>query len=318
MNSPETKSKKNGFFDILKKIFYVLIFIQIVPVMFYNLKKQTEDAFDIKTQVGELTIKEMILDSSGYVRKIRSFLKDDDIKALLVKINSPGGVPGTAQSIFNEMLKFKEKKPIVILVENVCASAAYYIAAAGTTIISAPSALVGSIGNFMRIPNVKKLIESWKIDVKFIKTGKYKTMGSPFTDSKPEEIAFLQTLSDEIYNQFITDMAKARKLDKKKHTVWADGKIFTGTQALKLKLIDQIGSLSEAINEIKKLAKVDPKKEISFVRYKSLTGWKKLVYGDDEDNNSQGFMTSVANFVSEVIDKVMLRQQIKFSNIEIN
>jgi len=272
-----------------------------------NIKKYIQEAITPRTQVGYLTIRGLMEDSSFHVKKIHKFLKDPNIKALFLKISSPGGLPGTSQALFNELNKFKKEKPVVALIENVCASAAYYAACASNHVICAPSALVGSIGVFLTLPNIKELLEGWKIKFDFVQTGKFKTAGSPLRDSTPEELLYLQKISDDTYNQFIKDVAQSRNLDLQKHKVWADGKVFTGNQALKLNLIDQLGSRQDAIDTIKKLANIET--EIKFVKPKQPSGLMRL-FGTTDDENSEGpeFSSHIATFLSNVWSKFVARQ----------
>ena len=318
MNSNEQKPKKFSFYNMLKTLFFLLITIQLVSMMFTNVRKTIQETIQPKTPVGHLTIKGFIGDSNFYVKKIRSFAKKSEIKALLIKINSPGGIPGSSQAIFNELTKFKEKKPVVVLVENVCASAAYYIAAASNHIIANPSSLIGSIGNFAQLPNIKGLMDDWKVKFKFIQSGKYKTAGNPFSDTTEEEEKYLQQLSDDIYEQFVSDVSKSRKLKKLDYKQWSDGKVFTGTQALKLKLIDQTGSLDEAITEIKKLAEIPEEEDIKFIKHRAPSGLMKFLKGDEDSEENSHFSSCLANFFSNVIDKTIEKQQMKAKAIEIN
>jgi len=318
MNANKSSFKKITFYGALKILFLLLIIIQLIPMVFNNLKKAVKEIIQPKVSVGHLTIKGFIGDSSFCVRKIRSFAKNPEIKALLIKINSPGGMPGSSQAIFNELSKFKEKKPVVVLVENVCASAAYYIAAASNSIIASPSSLVGSIGNFAQLPNVKGLMDDWKIKFRFIKSGKYKVAGNPFTESSKEEIEYLQHLSDDIYEQFISDVAKSRNLKKTDQIQWADGRVFTGIQALKLKLIDQTGSIDEAITEIKRLAEIPEEEEIRFIKHRAPSEIMKFLKGEEDSEDDSYFSSFMASVFNSVIDKILKKQQLNTKVIEFN
>jgi len=293
------KSRSEKFFSFIKNLFIVLLFLQFAPMVITGLKTTFEDLASPKVHVGYLAINGMIDNSTHYVKNIDKFLQDPDIKALLVKINSPGGFPGSAQAVFNELKRFKKSKPVVVLVENACASGAYYIAAGANTIIANPSSLVGSIGVLMQLPNVKELLESWKIHVQYVQSGTYKTAGSPVKALSPQEKEYLQQLSDDNYRQFIKDMAQARGLNLKDHKKWADGQIFTGTQALQLILIDKIGSFSDAREEIKKLAKVD--EDIKLIAPKGQSGFLSMFASDDELGQDP---MSWSDFISEVASKV--------------
>lgn len=310
------RSRSETFFTIAKGLFFVLLILQFAPPIISNFKTSIEDAVS-KSRVGCITIKGILTDSSFYVKKIDDFLKASDIKGLIVKINSPGGLPGTAQAIFMELNRFKQKKPVVIVVENMCASAAYYIAASGNRIICAPSSLIGSVGVLAELPNVKDLLNSWKIKFSYVQSGAYKTAGSPLTDMKAEERIYLQQLCDDNYQQFIKDVAKSRGLLVKDYKQWADGKVFSGTQALKLKLVDQIGSLNDGIEVMKKLANIQD--DVRLVKAKRLRGIARLFSSGDEDGGmrSEAFSEMTASFISSVYSKFVQHQTIANSQLQI-
>jgi len=306
VNEEKTK-ETGGFFNIIKKLFWLLLLIQFAPMVFTNVKKYFKEAITPRTHVGSLKVKGFIGNADFYVKKIHKFLKDPEIKALFLKIDSPGGLPGSSQAIFNELKKFKQEKPVVVFVENICASGGYYIAAAADHIVTTPSALVGSIGVLLNLPNIKELLNNWNVKFDYIQSGKFKTAGSPLKDPTSEELEYLQKLSDVNYKQFLKDISQSRSLNEKDFKVWADGKVFVGTEALKLKLIDQIGSYQEAIDEIKKLAQIET--EIKFIKPKTISGLAKLFYGEEEnDYDNSGFSSKTANFVNKVYLKFMEKQ----------
>lgn len=303
MSEQQKEVKKKGFFEIIKNLFWLLLFLQVAPVFFSGLRKTLEEAVAPKTQIGYLSVNGVIADSTFYVNNIQRFLKAPEIKALLIKIDSPGGFPGSAQAIFSALKRFKEKKPVVAFIENMGTSAAYNIAVATNHIVASPSALVGSIGVWMQIPpNIEKLAEDWKITFRTIQSGSYKTSGSPFKAMTPEEKAHLQSVSDDSYNQFVKDIATSRNLSVKDHKIWADGKVFTGNQALKLKLIDQIGSQQDAIEKLKKEAVIE--EEIRLVKPKQPSKFAQLFGGAEDTGNEPSFSSFIASFVAEVVQKV--------------
>ena len=301
--SNKAGEKKTGFFDIIKNLFWLLIFLQFAPVIFTNLKTMLEDVVSPKTHIGYLKVNGVISDSSFYLKNIKKFLEADYIKALLIQINSPGGFPGTTQTIFSQLKEFKTKKPIIAFIENIGTSAGYNVALASNHIVATPSALVGSIGVWLQLPpNVKGLADDWKIKFRTIQSGKYKTSGSPFKPLTPEERAHLQMVSDDSYHQFVSDVAKARGLSVKNHTVWADGKVFTGNQALKLKLIDSIGSRQDAIEKLKKEAIIEG--EIKLVSPRRPSALMRMFGGEDGGNSDSSFSSVVASFIVNVYGKL--------------
>lgn len=301
--SNKREKKKMGFFDIIKNLFWLLIFLQFAPIVFSNLKKTVEESVAPKTKVGYMKVGNVIADSTFYVKNIKKYLKDPNIKALLLKIDSPGGLPGTAQTIFSEIKKFKEKKPVIAFIENIGASAAYNIAIACNHIVASPSALVGSIGVWLSVPpNIKDLAESWKIRFRTIKSGKFKTAGSPFKSMSPEERAYLQNVSDESYKQFVKTVASNRKLSPKNHEKWANGRIFTGNQALALKLIDQVGSESDAIEMLKKQAMIEG--EVKLIQPRRPSRLMRLISSEEGADTETNLSSITANFIFDVISKI--------------
>ena len=209
---------------------------------------------------------------------LNHFFAQPDIKAILLKIESPGGAAGTSEAIFYELIRLKKEypqKPVVVLTENVCASAAYNIACAADHIVASPSAVIGSIGaNFRYLFQLKDFIEQYKIKYLAVKGGKFKSTTDPFVDMTPEEQAMLQNVVDDSYQLLIARIAQQRKLSPETSSLWADGRLFNGNQALNLGLIDEVGSLSNAIAKLKEKALIDRK--IEWVKPPKTSTWDRL------------------------------------------
>jgi protease-4 len=268
--------------------------------------------------VGSLKIG--TIDSTRFIiKQIHKFQKKPEVKALLLKIQSPGGLPGTSQAIFNELKKFKEEKPVVVLVDDLCASGGYYVACMANQIIANPSSLVGSIGSKWVLPNIEKLLERFNVKVDEIKSGKYKTLLSMTRERTPEETQLLQELSDDTYQQFISDVAKERGLDIKDKAIWADGKIFTGNQALKLKLVDKLGSLSDAKEVITNLLVekgVTVEGKIKLIHPRGPSPLSKLLGGEaSEDEDQQSFSANAANLLSRIWNRFCTRLSSKTATL---
>jgi len=305
-NEPKRFNAANVW-TILKNLLVVLFILQFAPMVFTNFKTALTDSLYPKSAVGYLTVNSFIADSSYYVKKIDEFSKDSDIKALLIKINSPGGYSGSSQAIFSELKRFKKNKPVVAFIENMGASGAYYVAMAANTIVASPISLVGSIGVFLEIPNVKDLLNSWKVHYRYVQSGTYKTVGSMMKDINPQELAYLQSMTDDQYKQFVADVATSRHLNANDHKVWADGKAFTGNQALKLRLIDKLGSFSDALDEVKRVANI--KEEIKLIQPKRPSNIARLIGGDDDFGQDQMTLSDqVAGFLSDVCAKFQALQ----------
>lgn len=310
--APQNKpSKSDIFFKYVKNIFILLIVLQFAPIVFDSLKKTIEESLSPKIQIGYLPIYGVLSDASYYEKKIDNYTKSSDIKGLILKIDSPGGLPGTSQAIFGALKKCKEKKPVVVVVENVCASGAYYAAIASNHIICNPSSLIGSVGVLASLPNVKDLLTSWKVKFNYIQSGTYKTAGSPLKDASEDELTYLQEQSNDMYKQFIKDVAASRKISEKEFTTWADGKVFTGNQALKLKLVDKLGSFQDGVSEMKKLLNIDEETEINLVKPKRPSSLMRLLSGDADYgiDMKSSLAERFACFASDVYNKFLMQQR---------
>jgi len=178
---------------------------------------------------------------------------DPAIKAIIFKVNSPGGVVGASQEIA-EVIRDSEV-PVVVFAGDMVASGAYYFASQADKIVAKPGSLVGSIGVIVQVPNLAGLYEKLGIDIQTIKSGKNKDMFQ--RDLTAEEREKLQALSDESYRQFVSDVAKGRKLKESKVLELATGELFNATTAKKHGLVDEIGGYQAAIDAAAKLAKIE-------------------------------------------------------------
>jgi protease IV len=175
--------------------------------------------------------------------------KDPNIKAIVVRVNSPGGSPAGSQEIYHAIMRVKTeyKKPVIISMGDVAASGGYYVSCAANTIFADSATLTGSIGVIMNMLNYTGLFNKVGLEAVTLKSGKFKDIGSPYRKMQPEEQAILQSAIDDLFQQFISDVAVGRNMKLEEVVKLADGRVFTGEQAVKLKLIDKIGGLQDAI-----------------------------------------------------------------------
>lgn len=298
----KTTARPTTFWDIIKNIFLVLLILQIAPGMISGIKKQYTRLFELNTQVAVLPITGALYDSTAITKQLHTFFKDTSIKAILLKIESPGSAAGTGQAIYHEILQLKKEhpKPVIVLIENVCASGGYYIASASDYIVASGAATVGSIGTYMPLMKLKDFIEQFKVYYNPIKSGDYKTVTDPFVDKTPEERELLQGLATDIYDQFTTDIANSRKLALTDIKVWANGKIFTARQAQKLGLIDELGSAHTAERVIKEKALIEG--TIEWVYPPKQGGFASLFSGSSDDNDGsmfENFMNSLFTHIEK-------------------
>jgi signal peptide peptidase SppA, 36K type len=174
---------------------------------------------------------------------------DDQVRAVVLRINSPGGTVTASDVLFHEITRFKERRkvPVVASILDVGASGGYYVALAADRIFAHPTTVTGSIGVLMLTVNASGLLEKIGVSASYVTSGAFKDMGSPFRALRPEERALFQDLIDGFYGRFVGLVAQSRKIDEARVRAFADGRIYTAGEALSLGLIDQVGYLEDAI-----------------------------------------------------------------------
>jgi len=202
-----------------------------------------------KNVLGLVEIKGVILSGKPFVDEIERFRKIANIKAIIVRIDSPGGAVAPSQEVYEAIHRAREEKPVFSSMGSVAASGGYYIACATDKIYANPGTLTGSIGVAMQLRNVEALFSKIGINNPIIKSGKFKDVGSPYRKMTPKESQYLQNVSDDIYEQFVEAVAKGRHLKREKAEELADGKVYTGKKAKELGLVDELGGLQTAIRE---------------------------------------------------------------------
>ena len=236
----------------------------------------TSSRFAFGDKIAIVEIRGVIAQSSEIIEEIHQYLEDDGVKAIILRIDSPGGGVGPSQEIHREILKVKEKKKIVTSMGSVAASGGYYIACASDLIVANPGTITGSIGVLMEFTNIEELFKKIGIKGVVLKSGEHKDIGSPFREMTPEEKMIIQEVIDNVHQQFIKAVAEGRKLDRMKVTQIADGRILTGEQAKQLGLVDQIGNLDDAIDATAKLVGIEGKPNILYPK-KKFSIWELLI-----------------------------------------
>lgn len=244
-------------------ILFLLIFIFLAGIG-SGLLLSGDSSFSSGDKVAVLRVKDVILDSQIYLESLDAIAKDDGVKALVVRIDSPGGAVGASQEIFSELKELGKELPIVASIGGIGASGGYYIACAAQKIYANPGAITGSIGVIAQFASYEKLLNWAMIDVEIIKSGKYKDVGSSFRKMNEADKQYIQQLIDNVYEQFKSVVADARDLDTKQIDKVADGKIYTGEQALNLKLIDELGTINDAIRMAGDLGGIEGKPEVIY------------------------------------------------------
>jgi protease-4 len=198
-------------------------------------------------KVGVVEIQGIITESKDIIRLIKRFRENDDIKAIVIRIDSPGGVIGPSQEIYREIRKTTQVKKIIASMGSIAASGGYYIAAATNGIVANPGTITGSIGVIMAYTNFRKVLDKIGMVPVVIKSGPFKDMGSPTKDMSKQEKEVLQAFVDQAHRQFVTAIAEGRNMNIDRVKSLADGRIYTGEEAVKQGLVDRLGNFEDAI-----------------------------------------------------------------------
>ena len=210
-------------------------------------------------KVAIVQIEGTIIDTSDIVHELRDHLDNAAVRAVVVRINSPGGVVGPTQEVYEELRRLRKAgKPVVASLSAVAASGGYYIAVAADRIYANPGTLTGSIGVLMELPNVEGLFKKIGVAYVVVKAGAHKDIGNPSRPMTAEERQILQSLLDDVHAQFIDAVADGRHLDRRAVAAVADGRIFSGAQAKALHMIDALGGLADAVEGAAELAGLPP------------------------------------------------------------
>jgi protease-4 len=224
----------------------VILGVFLLSILFLT-RFGEKKAFGLGDKIAVVDIKGVIAGSQNIVGQIDAYKEDDDVKAIILRINSPGGGVGPSQEIHREVLKAREKKKVIASIESVGASGGYYVACASDLIVVNPGTITGSIGVVMEFSNVEELLKKIGLRSYVIKSGRHKDIGSPLREMTPEEKAILQGVIDSVHSQFIRAVAEGRNMEERKVREIADGRIFSGEQAKELGLVDRLGGLQDAI-----------------------------------------------------------------------
>ncbi len=250
-------------------IFFAVIFVCIVIL---SLMLTFTRTVPLGEKIALVRITGVILDSTEVIEELKEYANNNSIKAIVLRIDSPGGAVAPSQEIYEEIVKIKAKKKVVVSMGTVAASGGYYIAAPADKIVANAGTLTGSIGVIMELPNISGLMRKIGVETQVIKSGAHKDIASIFKSLKPEEKQILQDVLDDVHNQFITAVSEGRNKKFEEIKKVADGRIFTGRMAKELGLVDELGNLQDAIRLASDLTGikgepqvVEKKEEFSFV-----------------------------------------------------
>lgn len=217
-------------------------------------------------RVAIVELEGIILESESVVRELEEHLGNPAVRAVVIRVNSPGGVVAPTQEIYAAVQRVRKGKPVVASLGSVAASGGYYVAAAADRVYANPGTLTGSIGVVMQLANLEGLFKKVGVNYVVVKSGQYKDIGNFARTMTPEERRMLQAMLDDVHNQFIDAVAEGRKLPRKEVLGFADGRIVSGQQAKSLRMVDALGGLDEAIADAAKLAGLPEKPKLILPR----------------------------------------------------
>ncbi|MCT7549219.1 signal peptide peptidase SppA [Aliarcobacter butzleri] len=255
--------------DFITKYFKTIVFLTIIYVVFFN---SDEERITTKSTANlqKIELVGPIIDVSKTLENIEKVKTDTNIKGVLLVVDSPGGAVAPSVEVAYAIKELKQIKPVVVYASGVIASGSYYASIWADKIIANPGSMVGSIGVIMQGVNTKELMDKIGIQTQTVKAGKYKESGTPTRKWTEFEEKQLQSVIDDTYNMFITDVATARNLDIKNYTSFADAKIFTSKQAKDVGLVDEVANITVAQKTLAELSKVENpvwKKEDKFEKF---------------------------------------------------
>jgi protease-4 len=283
-------TKKNNFKSWSVVFILIALFSGVWWGVFSNPNYSGISINELKVNKSYVLVHEfkgVITDSKKWIEKVDKFAKKSSIKAVVIIINSPGGVVGPSQELYHFLKKIRTEynKPVVVYSSTVLASGAYYMALGADEIITSPGAMVGSIGVIMEFLNLEGVYEWAKIKRFSVTSGKFKDSGAEYRAMRDDEKALFQTLINDVYDQFVTTIKDELKLDSKVMEAYADGRVMTGRQAKEAGLIHSIGYLDDAIAASARIAQIkDP--EPFYIPKEDPGLLERLIKGEESEEAS--------------------------------
>jgi protease IV len=234
---------------------FFLFLLAVFTLVYFTIRTQQKDSFSgFGDKIAVVDLEGVILSPKDMVEQLRKYGDDSSIKAIIIHVNSPGGGAAASEEIYREVLRIRDvkKKRIVASIETVGASGAYYVSSATNKIFADQASIVGSIGVIAEWYNYEELMKWAKLKAVVLKAGEFKDTGSPVREMTPAERAYMQGLIDNMHGQFIHSVAVGRRVKDEDIRQLADGKVWTGEQAIPLKLVDQLGDFRAAVEDTAK------------------------------------------------------------------
>ncbi|MBF0530619.1 MAG: signal peptide peptidase SppA [Deltaproteobacteria bacterium] len=228
--------------------------------------------------IGVIEIEGIIAHSAPVLEALDRYRQSSKVKAIIIRIDSPGGGVAATQEIYKEIEKVKKEKKVVAAMGSVAASGGLYIASAADKVFANPGTVTGSIGVIMQMLNMEEIVGKIGLKPVVIKSGKFKDAGSAFRPMTDEDKAVFQKIVDQLYMQFVRDVAKGRRLDPEKVKTMADGRIYTGEEAKTLGLVDELGNFEDAVAFAQKIAGISGRRHLIYPPKKE--SWLKELFSN--------------------------------------
>jgi protease-4 len=256
---------------------FLIILIGLILISFLATIMESSLSYG---KIAMVNVKGIIVDSKAVIEEIKQYRKNPAVKAIVLRVDSPGGAVVPSQEIYEEIKRTIKVKPVVVSMGAIAASGGYYISCPATKIIANPGTITGSIGVLIEIPNIKGLLDKIGVKAEVIKSGKYKDITSPLKPPlQSDEKEVLQRLIDDVHEQFVNAVSEGRKIPIEKVKKIADGRVFTGLKAKEIGLVDEIGDLDYTIKVAAQLGNIKGEPEIIM---KKTTILNELLKGDTE------------------------------------
>lgn len=241
-----------------------------------------QGALPLGERVGVVELRGFILDARPTVEALRELAAEDEVKAVVLRVDSPGGVIAPSQEIHDEVRRTAGRKPVVVSMGALAASGGYYVSAPATRIVANPGTATGSIGVIAQFKDFHVLFDKLGLRSEVVKSGPFKDSGSPFREMTEQERAVFQGLIDDLFDQFVSAVAEGRGMDAEEVRDLADGRVYSGRQALGLGLVDELGGFWDAVRVAGELGDIEGEPKLDY-RRKEPKGILRWVLGEDAD-----------------------------------
>ncbi|NUM58596.1 MAG: signal peptide peptidase SppA [Bdellovibrionaceae bacterium] len=304
------QKKSYTFKIILVLVIFVGLFLLLKKGgSFFSSSNDEEASIKVeKNSILHMELSGVIMNGKKFIKNLKKYKKDSHVKAIVINVNSPGGAVGPSQEVYAEIKRAREetKKPIICVTTGIMASGAYYSAVACDKIVVAPGALVGSIGVIMEFANLSKLYDWAKVSRFTITSGKYKDSGNEFREMREDEKSLFQDMIKEVYQQFRSTVKESRKLKDEVLDQYADGRVFTGTTAVKMGFADQEGTFEDAVQLAAKEANLGSDFEVIELPKKKRSIFDFGEANEDDPVNSLGKnLAGLASLQGEALKSAM-------------